>query len=131
MSEHFRYEEQASYWTNPSDLQWLAERPIASAVRVRYVPMTTDYLKPGAIMLEMPPGYTIVRHSHPCARVEIVIRGSLQTTEGSFGPGDVMTAKPGEAYGPHTAGPEGCLTVEFFERMEASWHTTFEDEVQT
>ena len=28
--------------------------------------------------------------------------------------GDVMTAAPGELYGPHTAGPHGCTTVELF-----------------
>lgn len=126
MPEHFQYEDKVSYWGNPSDLAWLAERPAAAAVNLRYVPMAGDYVKPGAIMLEMPPRYTIERHSHPSARMEVVIRGSLETPEGVFRPGDVMTAKPGESYGPHTAGPTGCLTVEFFEHMEASWQTSFD-----
>jgi hypothetical protein len=29
-----------------------------------------------------------------------------------------MTAKPGEMYGPHTAGSQGCTTVEFFGSLE-------------
>jgi hypothetical protein len=33
--------------------------------------------------------------------------------------GDVMVSTPNEFYGPHTAGPEGSLSVEIFSRAQA------------
>ena len=73
---------------------------------------------PAAVMLEMPPGYVLFRHAHICHRFEVVVKGSLEAGGKWLGPGDVMTAKPGEMYGPHTAGPEGCTTVEVFGSLE-------------
>ena len=73
---------------------------------------------PAAVILEMPPGYVLFRHGHICHRFEVVIKGSLQASGKMLGPGDVMTARPGEMYGPHTAGPEGCTTVEVFGTLE-------------
>jgi hypothetical protein len=29
-----------------------------------------------------------------------------------------MTARPGELYGPHVAGPEGCTTAEVFDSLD-------------
>jgi hypothetical protein len=37
-----------------------------------------------------------------------------------------MIARPGEAYGPHTAGPEGCRTLEVFGTL-AGAHTMLYD----
>jgi hypothetical protein len=74
-----------------------------------------DAAAPAAVLLYMPPGATLRRHAHDCHRVEVVIRGSLDVGDGQMlNPGDVSTAAPGEFYGPHTAGPEGCLSVEIF-----------------
>ncbi len=78
-----------------------------------------DYSAPAAATLEMPPNYELFRHAHPCYRFEVVVKGELIATDGTIlTAGDVMTAAPGEAYGPHRAGPEGCTTVEFFSHAE-------------
>ena len=73
---------------------------------------------PAAVVLEMPPDYVLFRHAHICHRFEVVVKGSLEAGGRVLVPGDVMTARPGEMYGPHTAGPEGCTTVEFFGSLE-------------
>jgi hypothetical protein len=69
---------------------------------------------PAVVMLEMPPNYVLFRHGHTCHRFEVVVKGTLDADGKILGPGDVMTARPGEMYGPHTAGPEGCTTAEVF-----------------
>jgi hypothetical protein len=73
---------------------------------------------PAVVMLEMPPNYVLFRHAHICHRFEVVVKGSLEAGGRILGPGDVMTARPGEMYGPHTAGPEGCTTAEVFGSLE-------------
>src|SRR3954470_16709719 len=77
-----------------------------------------DWDAPAAVMLEMPPGYVLFRHAHICHRFEVVVKGSLEAGGRILRPGDVMTATPGEMYGPHTAGPMGCTTVEVFGSLE-------------
>jgi hypothetical protein len=42
----------------------------------------------------------------------------LRAGDRQLGPGDTMTAGPGEWYGPHVAGPEGCTTVEVFSNLD-------------
>jgi hypothetical protein len=73
---------------------------------------------PAVVMLEMPPGYVLFRHAHVCHRFEVVVKGALEANGTMLGPGDVMTARPGEMYGPHTAGPDGCTTAEVFGSLE-------------
>lgn len=73
---------------------------------------------PAVVMLQMPPNYVLFRHAHICHRFEVVVKGSLEAGGTIFRPGDVMTAKPGELYGPHTAGPDGCTTAEVFGSLE-------------
>jgi hypothetical protein len=64
-------------------------------------------------VLRLPPGGVLPRHSHACHRFEMVVFGELHVPDGTvLRPGDVMISKPGEAYGPHAAGPEGVVTVE-------------------
>ena len=46
------------------------------------------------------------------------MRGSLRVDGRTLRPGDVMTARPGELYGPHVAGPEGCTTAEVFGALD-------------
>jgi len=80
------------------------------------------YNAPGVSVLDMPPNYTLFKHAHPCYRFEIIVRGEMTNEDGVLlGPGDVMTAEPGEFYGPHTAGPEGCVTLEVFSALEGAF----------
>jgi hypothetical protein len=70
---------------------------------------------PVAVMLYLPPGGVLYRHRHDCHRWEVVVQGSLTTEDGRvLNPGDVRISKPGEFYGPHTAGPSGVLCAEIF-----------------
>jgi anti-sigma factor ChrR (cupin superfamily) len=73
---------------------------------------------PAVVVLEMPAGYVLFRHAHVCHRFEVVVKGSLEADGRVLGPGDVMTARPGEMYGPHIAGSGGCTTVEVFGTLE-------------
>lgn len=73
---------------------------------------------PAVVLLEMPSGYVLFRHAHICHRFEVVVKGSLEANGRTLGPGDVMTARPGEWYGPHVAGPDGCTSVEVFGTLD-------------
>ena len=83
---------------------------------------------PAGYLLEMPPGYVLFRHGHPCYRFEVVVQGTLEIGDGLVAnTGDVFTALPGELYGPHTAGPEGCTTIEIFSDLDAMFRLLVED----
>jgi hypothetical protein len=69
---------------------------------------------PAALIVKMAPGHVLSRHCHDCERFEVVVAGSLDVGDKILGPGDVMVAHAGEFYGPHIAGPEGCIAVEVF-----------------
>jgi anti-sigma factor ChrR (cupin superfamily) len=70
---------------------------------------------PAVLMLYIPPGGVLFRHRHDCFRLEVIVQGSLMVEDGRWlGPGDVRLSKPGEFYGPHTAGPTGVLAAEVF-----------------
>jgi hypothetical protein len=69
-------------------------------------------------LLYLPPNTTLPRHAHDCYRVEVVMKGSIDTGTRVLGPGAVMTSSPGEFYGPHTSGSEGSVTVEIFSRAK-------------
>ena len=77
-----------------------------------------DASAPAVVLLKMPPGYRLFRHAHICHRFEVVVTGTLQANGRTLRPGDVMTARPGELYGPHVAGPDGCTTAEVFGSLE-------------
>jgi hypothetical protein len=95
------------------------EEPAASGTRVYVLDDDQEsWESPAVVVLEMPPNYVLFRHAHVCHRFEVVVKGSLEAGGRILGPGDVMTARPGELYGPHTAGPEGCTTVEVFGSLE-------------
>jgi len=82
---------------------------------------------PMAVVLDMKPGYVITRHTHPCARLEIIVRGSLDTGDRVLFPGDIMYSGAHEFYGPKVAGPEGCTTLEVFATVTgASYRITEE-----
>ena len=86
----------------------------------------SDETAPAALIFTMPPGAVISRHAHKCERFEIILEGSLLVEDMVLGPGDVMLARPGEAYGPHTAGPDGCRTLEIFSTLAAAHHILYE-----
>jgi hypothetical protein len=71
-----------------------------------------DPQTPHISILEWKPGNRIFRHSHPSHRFELLLRGTLETPEGTLTAGGVMFTGPNEAYGPLVAGPDGALTVE-------------------
>ena len=78
-----------------------------------------DDQAPVATVMHMPPNFVLARHSHDCYRVEVIVQGSVDTGERVLRAGDVMVSAPNEFYGPHTAGPEGSLSVEIFSRAKA------------
>jgi len=81
-----------------------------------------DFTAPTAISLGMHAGYVLLRHGHPCYRFEVIVQGSLHLEDGTvLEAGDVMTALPDELYGPHTAGPQGCTTIEVFSQLEGMY----------
>ncbi|MEY2432737.1 MAG: hypothetical protein QOC92_2462 [Acidimicrobiaceae bacterium] len=87
-----------------------------------------DFDVPAALLLPMPPNYVLARHGHPCFRFEIVVQGSLDTGDGTIATvGDVFTARPGELYGPHTAGPDGCTTIEIFSELDGMFRLLYAD----
>jgi quercetin dioxygenase-like cupin family protein len=51
-----------------------------------------DMNAPVAVMLQLDPGASIARHSHPCERFEVITAGSLITEGLIVVPGDVMVA---------------------------------------
>jgi hypothetical protein len=121
--------------TVPTDYpDWYAEPLAAAGIDPAYSstwilsPQETASLdSPAAHYLPMPPGYTLFRHGHPCFRYEVIVQGSLEIGDGRVATvGDVFTALPGEMYGPHTAGPQGCTTLEFFSRLEAAYTMLYE-----
>jgi hypothetical protein len=76
-----------------------------------------------ATLLRMDPGYVLPNHGHNCYRLEVVLKGSITVGDQVFKPGTIMFSEPGALYGPHVAGPDGCITVEIFSDFKAS-HTT-------
>ena len=49
-----------------------------------------------AFAVEMPPGIVIMRHADPCARFEVIVRGTLESLDRVLHPGDVMVSAAGE-----------------------------------
>lgn len=88
---------------------------------------TQDFSAPAAYLLEMPPGFVLSRHGHPCERFEVIVRGSLDVGDGRIArPGDIFTAQANTLYGPHQAGPEGCTTIEVFSYGYAMFRMLYE-----
>jgi hypothetical protein len=100
------------YWELPAKYEPLANKAREASFFV--IGEVEDMEAPVAAVLVMPPGYVITRHAHDCERFEVVVKGSIDVGEKVLYPGDVMTARPGELYGPKVCGPEGCTTVEIF-----------------
>jgi anti-sigma factor ChrR (cupin superfamily) len=82
---------------------------------------------PTVIALKLAPNAINVRHAHDCWRFEVVVQGTLDVGDRVLKPGDVMLTEPKVAYGPHVAGPEGCVTFEIFSNYRASHVTLLEE----
>lgn len=81
-----------------------------------------------ATVLRMAPGYVLPHHAHDCHRLEVVIQGSITVGDGKvLTPGCIMFSEPGNFYGPHVAGSEGCTTIEIFSNFDASHKTLMKD----
>lgn len=87
-----------------------------------------DEQTPVAAMLYMPPNHVLPRHAHPAPRFEVVVKGSLDIGDRVLEPGDIMVTKANEMYGPHVAGPEGCLTAEIHGAKVGAGRAIYEDE---
>jgi hypothetical protein len=111
---------------------WFADTLAASGMNASAIPLwhldnKEDMSNPAAFLLRMPPGYKLFRHGHPCQRFEVVIQGSLDVGDGRTATvGDIFTADPFTLYGPHTAGPEGCTTIEIFSEVEGMFRLLYE-----
>lgn len=55
------------------------------------------------------PGAHTPRHDHGGDEVILVLEGRLRDDRGSYGPGDICRAKPGDVHEEHVQGPEDCL----------------------
>ena len=79
---------------------------------------------------KMAPGEVLSRHAHDCVRVEVILDGYLELGDGSLlERGDITVRAPAEFYGPYTAGPEGCVSIEMFSK--ASGMTRLIEETAT
>ncbi|MBV9661550.1 MAG: hypothetical protein JO337_10365 [Acidimicrobiales bacterium] len=105
-------------------------RNLAETMRMTWFILGDDDSEdaPAAMVLDMQPGHVIARHAHDCERVEIVVSGSLDVGDRILRAGDIMVAHPGEFYGPHVAGPEGCMTLEVFSAARETHQIVYQAE---
>jgi hypothetical protein len=106
--------DQAEYWVDAD--KYAAFENLRTSNRV----LGDDPRSPRIVIMDMGPGFVIPRHSHGCERYEMIVSGSLYSQEEVLHVGDVMLAHADEVYGPKIAGPEGCMTLEVFERNDTS-----------
>jgi hypothetical protein len=119
MPQLFKIDDPEFFKTGPDSIEWVRVGTEATGSVMATFPMGDDPDDPEvpiASVLFLPPGHTLPRHAHDCYRVEVVIRGELTVGDTILHSGDVSVSKPGEAYGPHVAGPTGVLSVEIFSR---------------
>jgi hypothetical protein len=121
------------YGTAPTEApEWLEKELAGTGMKASGIPLwhldkIEGWSVPAALLLQMPPNYTLLRHGHPCQRFEIVIQGSLEIGDGRTATvGDTFTADANTLYGPHTAGPEGCTTIEVFSAVEGMFRLLYE-----
>jgi anti-sigma factor ChrR (cupin superfamily) len=112
----YSMDEDPDYWQAPERFRALFEKMHSLGVRVSYFPLgdADNDNTPVAVVVEMKPGFVIMRHAHPCDRFEVIVHGTLEAENRTLRVGDVMVSKAGELYGPKTAGKDGCTTIEMF-----------------
>jgi anti-sigma factor ChrR (cupin superfamily) len=117
------------FWGHvPESQRVIRERANEIGMEMSYFIMghEDDKNAPTVVALKMEPGAVTVRHAHASERIEIIVRGSLHVGDLVLRSGDVMKAGVNEMYGPHVAGPEGCLTFESFSNHSGISLTTYE-----
>ncbi len=126
----FRQADPGFWSSQPEFLKPLQAACEPFGLRIRHFVMgdPDDPGTPSAAVLEMPAGYVLPRHAHPCERLEVIIAGTLLVGDDALVPGDVMTTPAGEMYGPHVAGPDGCTTVEIFRSVMGNGNITLDTE---
>jgi anti-sigma factor ChrR (cupin superfamily) len=112
----YSMENDPDYWQAPARFRALFEKMHSLGIRVSYFPLgdADNDKTPVAVIVEMPPGFVIMRHAHPCDRFEVIVRGTLEAEDRVLHAGDVMVSTAGELYGPKKAGKDGCTTIEVF-----------------
>jgi anti-sigma factor ChrR (cupin superfamily) len=112
----YSMDQDRDYWQAPERFRALFEKLRSLGLRVSYFALgdANDDATPVAVIVEMPPGFVIMRHAHPCARFEAIVRGTLESEDRVLRAGDVMVSAADEFYGPKTAGKDGCVTIEVF-----------------
>ena len=90
------------YWQAPKRFRALFEKLKSFGIRASYFPVgdADKDTTPVAVVVEMKPGFVIMRHAHPCDRFEVIVRGTLEAEDRVLHPGDIMVSKAGELYGP-------------------------------
>jgi hypothetical protein len=121
---HFKIDDEA-YWRMPEGLERLGSLPTLRLSCFVLGDQSDD--APTALVLKAEPGHIISHHCHTCERFEVIVKGTLLVGDEVLGPGDVMVARPGEFYGPHVAGPDGCTTVEFFGNFSDAFTPVYKD----
>jgi hypothetical protein len=119
----------SDFWGRvPKSQEVIRERANEIAMEISYFVMgdPDDKDAPTVVALKMDPGAVTVRHAHACERFEIIVKGSLVVGDQVLRPGDVMKSAANEMYGPHVAGPEGCVTFEIFSNQTGISLTTYE-----
>ncbi len=129
MPQFFKKDSEGYWGRYPAHLADMAQIMASS----RLTPATlhvlgdpSDETAPAALIFTIPPNGVVARHSHSCERFEIILEGSLKVDDLVLGPGDVMVARKGDAYGPHVAGPQGCRTLEIFSTLAAAHQINYE-----
>ena len=85
----------------------LAERDVPAAITLQ--PLTGPDCDVTVLIFTFPPNYVGKVHWHPTDTVYVIRRGQfIVEGEGTFEVGDIRWVKSGTAYGPESAGPEGC-----------------------
>jgi anti-sigma factor ChrR (cupin superfamily) len=112
----YSMDEDPGFWQAPERFRALFEKMHSLGVRVSYFPVgdAGNDSTPVAVVVEMQPGFVIMRHAHPCDRFEVIVRGTLEAEDRILRVGDVMVSAAGELYGPKKAGKDGCTTIEVF-----------------
>lgn len=72
-------------------------------------PLTAPECDLAALVFTFPPNYVGKVHWHPADTLYVIRRGQfIVEGEGTYEVGDIRWVKAGTAYGPESAGPDGC-----------------------